>query len=54
MDHSKRFKIDTQNHNYVQKLEMPDLIRDAYGFGENYNDEVLHTANPSSVSYPKK
>lgn len=42
--YSKRLKANVENHN-VFRSQMPDLIRDAYGFDEN-SIEVIQSPVP--------
>jgi hypothetical protein len=51
---SKRMKIDVQNHNHVLRSQMPDLIKDAYDFDENFAENQCCSANSSPATHPKK
>ncbi|XP_025415356.1 N-acetyltransferase ESCO2 isoform X2 [Sipha flava] len=50
---SKRMKIDVQNHNHVLRSQMPDLIKDAYDFDENFAENQCCSANSSPATHPK-
>lgn len=51
---SKRMKTDVQNHNHIPRCQMPDLIKDAYDFDENYVENQCHSAYSSPATHPKK
>lgn len=51
---SKRMKKDIQNQNHVQRCQIPDLIKDAFGFDETCTGEKLHNLNSSLTVYQKE
>lgn len=50
--YTKRMKTDVENRNYALRCQMPDLVKDAYGFDENSISE--NDSYSSSPVYLKK
>lgn len=51
---SKRMKTGVQNQNHVLSCQMPDLIKDAYDFDENYVENQYHSAYSSPSTHPNE